>query len=180
MYSLRFLCACCSAIAPMYMESFKPFRPTLSPTLGRDTDGYLNAIISSYLCISSQSAVALGQCFRAAHAPALQSQDYVRMLQKDAAFSGADMMQECASKFVSFTMWIAFAEPTWVSMLQRITLRGFQVLSQDVPWAADSEGHREYGRDFAHGIAHFVVLGFRMRCNKFLVNMWPVLEPAVH
>ena len=40
--------------------------------------------------------------------------------------------------FVPFTLWIAFPEPTWVSMLQRFTLRGyFQVLSEDVPWTAD-------------------------------------------
>ena len=40
--------------------------------------------------------------------------------------------------FVPFALWIAFPEPTWVSMLQRFTLRGyFQVLSEDVPWTAD-------------------------------------------
>ena len=97
--------------------------------------------------------------------------------------------------FVPFTLWIVFPEPTWVSMLQRFTLRGyFQVLSDDVPWTAGFEGHRllnlafsprsallflllnlhyhhQRGRDFAHGIAHFVVLGFRMRYNNFLQMM---------
>ena len=80
-------------------------------------------------------------------------------------------------------------------MLQRSTLRGyFQVLSEDVPWTADFEGHpllnlafsprrallflllnlhyhHQRGRDFAHGIFHFVVLGFRTRYNYFLQMM---------
>ena len=44
--------------------------------------------------------------------------------------------------FVPFTTYIAFPEPTWVSIIQRFTLRGyFQVLPDDVPWTADFEGH---------------------------------------
>ena len=36
--------------------------------------------------------------------------------------------------FMPFTTYIAFPEPTWVSILQRFTLRGyFQILSGDVP-----------------------------------------------
>ena len=31
--------------------------------------------------------------------------------------------------------------------------------------------HHQRGRDFAHGIAHFVVLGFCARCNNFLQMM---------
>ena len=82
-----------------------------------------------------------------------------------------------------------------MSMLQRFTLRGyFQALSEDVPWTADFEGHpllnlvfsprsallfllltlhyhHQHGRDFAHGIAHCVVLGFRMRYINFLQRM---------
>ena len=96
--------------------------------------------------------------------------------------------------FVPFAMWIAFPEPTWVSMLQRFTLRGFfQVLSEDVPWTADFKGHpllnfafspgsalfllldlhchHQCGHDFADGIAHFVVLCFRIRYNNFLQMM---------
>ena len=97
--------------------------------------------------------------------------------------------------FMPFTFYIAFPEPTWVSILQRLTLRGyFQVLSGDVPWTLDDCGtallnlnfsprsallflllnlfyHHQRGRDFAHGIAHFVVLGFQMRCNNFMRMM---------
>ena len=98
--------------------------------------------------------------------------------------------------FVPFTMWIVFPEPTWVSMLQRFTLRGyFQVLSENVPWTADFEGHphlslafsprsaltfflllnlhyhHQDGHDFAHGVAHFVVLGFGLWYNNFLQMM---------
>ena len=97
--------------------------------------------------------------------------------------------------FMPFTTYIAFPEPTWVSILRRFTLRGyFQVLPDDVPWTADFEGHaslnlnfsprsallfllltlhyhHQRGRDFAHGIAHFVVLGFQMRCNNFMRMM---------
>ena len=44
--------------------------------------------------------------------------------------------------FTPFTTYIAFPEPTWVSIIQRFTLRGhFQVLPDDVPWTADFEGH---------------------------------------
>ena len=43
--------------------------------------------------------------------------------------------------FMPFTTYIAFPEPTWVSILQRCTLRGyFQILSGDVPWTLDAEG----------------------------------------
>ena len=94
--------------------------------------------------------------------------------------------------FMPFTTCIAFPEPTWVSIIQRFTLRGyFQVLPDDVPWTADFEGqallnlnfsprsailflllnlfyHHQRGKDFAHGIAHFVVLGFQMRYNNFM------------
>ena len=92
--------------------------------------------------------------------------------------------------FMPFTTYIAFPEPTWVSILQRFTLRGyFQILSGDVPWTLDADGtallnltvsprsallflllnlfyHHQRGRDFAHGIAHFVVLGFQMRLKS--------------
>ena len=97
--------------------------------------------------------------------------------------------------FMPFTTYIVFPEPTWVSILQRFTLRGyFQVLLDDVPWTADFEGHallnlnfsprsallflllnlhyhHQRGRDFAHGLAHFVVLGFQMRYNNFMRMM---------
>ena len=93
--------------------------------------------------------------------------------------------------FMPFTTYIAFPKPTWVSILQR-SLRGyFQILSGDVPWTLDAEGtallnlnfsprsallfllltlfnHHQRRRDFAHGIAHFVVLGFQMRYNNFM------------
>ena len=97
--------------------------------------------------------------------------------------------------FMPFTFYIAFPEPTWVSILQRFTLRGyFQILSGDVPWTLDADGtallnlnfsprsallflllslfyHHQRGKDFAHGIAHFVVLGFQMRYNNFMHMM---------
>ena len=97
--------------------------------------------------------------------------------------------------FMPFTFYIAFPEPTWVSMIQRFTLRGyFQVLSSDVPWTSDDGGtallnlnfsprsallflllnllyHHQRGKDFAHGIAHFVILGFQMRYNNFMRMM---------
>ena len=97
--------------------------------------------------------------------------------------------------FMPFTTYIVFPEPTWVSILQRFTLRGyFQVLPDDVPWTADFEGHallnlnfssrsallflllnlhyhHQRGRDFAHGLAHFVVLGFQARDNNFMRMM---------
>ena len=97
--------------------------------------------------------------------------------------------------FMPFTFYIAFPEPTWVSILQRFTLRGyFQILSGDVPWTLDADGtallnlnfsprsallflllnlsyHHQRGRDFAHGIAHFVVLGFQMRYSNFMRMM---------
>ena len=74
-------------------------------------------------------------------------------------------------------------------------MRGyFQILPDDVPWTLDAEGtallnlnfsprsallflllnlfyHHQRGRDFAQGIAHFVVLGFQMRCNNFMRMM---------
>ena len=74
-------------------------------------------------------------------------------------------------------------------------MRGyFQILSGDVPWTLDADGtallnltvsprsallflllnlfyHHQRGRDFAHGIAHFVVLGFLMRCNNCMRMM---------
>ena len=96
--------------------------------------------------------------------------------------------------FMPFTTYIAFPEPTWVSILQRFTLRGyFQVLPEDVPWTSDDTGtsllnlnfsprsallflllnlfYHQRGKDFAHGIAHFVVLRFQMRYNNFMRMM---------
>ena len=87
----------------------------------------------------------------------------------------------------------AYLAETLQILLRPLAL-GIDLTAFIVPWTADFEGHpllnlafsprsallfvllnlryyHQRGRDFAHGVAHFVVLGFRRRCTNFLQMM---------
>ena len=100
-----------------------------------------------------------------------------------------EMMLQPPRDLLPITPWIALPETTWVTLCQTFTQTG--ILFADVPRTSDAESHPLLnflfsprsallflllnlhfhsikGRDFVDGMAHFVILGLRLRFRHFL------------